>query len=337
MILTSAWDLLFTGLVEGILFFSLGAVALAQSRWGRWRERRDRPLLSKAQANLNLVLSGQACPDPLIDLPPEQQIEVLINLATGLGGSSLEQIRELARQLGHLGRAQVCLGDRRWWIRLKGARLLSSLGEAPTDLAHLLRDPHPLVRAEAIQMVGRESASELVEQVVRELFAPPSLARFSSQSAVPRLGGIAAEGLVRLLGDPPGPVSTALRTAAAVAVPQMLPAALHFSRSLNPEERAAATYLLSSIGSQEGSSRLLEMLDDEVRAQAAAALGHLGYWQAGPQLARLLKDPDWEVRHQAGLALRRLGPPGELFLRQASTGAAPEAAAMARYALGQPR
>jgi hypothetical protein len=62
----------------------------------------------------------------------------------------------------------------------------------------------------------------------------------------------------------------------------------------------------------------------------------MGHWPAGPAVARLLRDRAWEVRRASGLALRRLGSPGQLLLRRALTDADPFAADMARQVLDLP-
>ena len=62
------------------------------------------------------------------------------------------------------------------------------------------------------------------------------------------------------------------------------------------------------------------MLDDDdarVRTAAAASLGQLGHWPAAVSLKRCLRDPSWDVRRAAALALRGLGPVGEILLRRA--------------------
>ncbi len=50
----------------------------------------------------------------------------------------------------------------------------------------------------------------------------------------------------------------------------------------------------------------------------------------------MLGDRSWDVRRQAAVALRSLGSPGALFLRQALTSADPYAADAARHMLDLP-
>ncbi len=54
-----------------------------------------------------------------------------------------------------------------------------------------------------------------------------------------------------------------------------------------------------------------------MRAAAAIALARLGHWPAAPALAARLSDPPWGVRRNAALAVRGLGPAGELLLGRA--------------------
>jgi DNA ligase (NAD+) len=83
----------------------------------------------------------------------------------------------------------------------------------------------------------------------------------------------------------------------------------------------------------------LRMLGDEappVRAAAAHALGHLGHWPAAARLGECLRDPDWEVRRQGALALRSLGPVGEILLRRSLHDDDPFARDIATLALDLP-
>jgi HEAT repeat protein len=78
--------------------------------------------------------------------------------------------------------------------------------------------------------------------------------------------------------------------------------------------------LLGAVGGDENASAVVRRLADpaaEVRAAAAVAIGRLGHWPAAPELAARLSDESWLVRRNAALALRSLGPTGELLLGRA--------------------
>ena len=84
---------------------------------------------------------------------------------------------------------------------------------------------------------------------------------------------------------------------------------------------------------------LVELLGDstpEVRAAAARALGKLAHWPVAATLATLLRDRAWDVRREAGLALRALGAPGTLLLRRSLAHADPFTVDMARQILDLP-
>ncbi|MPZ74334.1 MAG: hypothetical protein GEU74_14105, partial [Nitriliruptorales bacterium] len=76
--------------------------------------------------------------------------------------------------------------------------------------------------------------------------------------------------------------------------------------------------------------------DAAVRAAAVEGLGSLGHWPSAPSLSDRLGDPAWPVRRAAGLALRRLGGTGRLYLRRALQADDQFAVDMARQVLDLP-
>jgi HEAT repeat protein len=97
--------------------------------------------------------------------------------------------------------------------------------------------------------------------------------------------------------------------------------------------------LLGALGGGVGVDALLSLLDDavdDVRAAAAWALGQLSHWPAAGGLAAHMRDPAWEVRRNAALALRRLGSPGIVLLRRALDSDDRYAADMAQQILDLP-
>jgi HEAT repeat protein len=130
-----------------------------------------------------------------------------------------------------------------------------------------------------------------------------------------------------------------LQVAAGIRDPVFIQPALRLSRGEDPVVRARAVALLGLVGGEAAVARAQEMLHDgDPRARAAAtrALGNLAYWPAAPDLGKRLRDPSWEVRRQAGLALRAMGAPGQLVLRRATGDVDRFAADMARMTLALP-
>ena len=100
-----------------------------------------------------------------------------------------------------------------------------------------------------------------------------------------------------------------------------------------------AATLVGAIGGGPAIGLLLRLLGDEapeVRAAAARGLGKAEHWPAAAVLAGLLGDSSCAVRREAGVALRRLGSPGMLFLRRALSARDAFAADAARQMLDLP-
>jgi HEAT repeat protein len=94
--------------------------------------------------------------------------------------------------------------------------------------------------------------------------------------------------------------------------------------------------VLGLVGGEEAVTRAGEMLGDAtpgVRAASVRALGNLGYWPAAPDVGERLADHSWDVRREAGLALRAMGSPGQLVLRRVTREGDGFAADMARLTL----
>jgi HEAT repeat protein len=113
-----------------------------------------------------------------------------------------------------------------------------------------------------------------------------------------------------------------LQVAVVLADPAMLSAAVTASRDTEPGTRARAATLAAALGGSMVIPRLSELLHDpepEVRTASVGGLARLEYWPVAPQIATMLRDPAWNVRREAALALRALGPTGTLLLRRALT------------------
>ena len=92
--------------------------------------------------------------------------------------------------------------------------------------------------------------------------------------------------------------------------PDHLPELRQATRSKSPKTREAAVVGMSRLGAKSDTQALIERLKSDVapqaRAAAAAALGRLRCWEAGPALIDALEDRDTNVRARAGAALRRI-------------------------------
>lgn len=145
-------------------------------------------------------------------------------------------------------------------------------------------------------------------------------------------GSPCRDALTRLPHAASSPLALAIRTAqgdaalgaprVAVSIPEpaLATAALERCADPDPRVRAGAARVLGGIGGESTVASLEAMLDDDdarARAAAAASLGQLRHWPVAVSLQRCLRDPSWDVRRAAALALRGLGPVGEVLLRRA--------------------
>lgn len=331
------WALQVLGAVFGgsiLLVFAHGVWLAGYRRWSAPRVARGRAVLYR------LLSSPQLAPEDveaLRALPMHMRIGLLLELSRSVSGTLGAGLRDLARELGVVRKAERLTRSPFWWSRLRGARLLTALDGRETVMLPLFSDRAPSVRAQAAEWAADHPSPEVVGALLELLGDPAVLCRFTVQDSLLRLGMAASRPLADFLAVRTGPAAaSALEVAAAIAQPLFLESALALCRDAHPPTRARAVFLLGAVGGLEGAQTATALLDDpdpEVRAAAAQALGRLGHWPSAPAVARLLRDPAWEARRAAGLALRELGSPGLLLLRRFRGDADRFAADMAQQVL----
>ncbi|OLB67209.1 MAG: hypothetical protein AUI10_00735 [Actinobacteria bacterium 13_2_20CM_2_72_6] len=289
-----------------------------------WLRRADPPRLARAQETLAALLVAETGgPVPVNDLPrlPRRlRRQLLTDLSRSLRGRHRDRIGELATMLGVAGQARRWARSRWWWRRLYGAHLLRQLAVEDPILVRLLDDRHPAVRCQAILWAGDHADTILAERLMTLLTDPSALCRYTAVDALLRTGPALPPRLAEHLTNGRDPsLSTLLEIAAARPDHRYLPAALWLSGSRRARIRLRAARLLGAVGGDAATDRLVRLLDDAdagVRAAAADSLGNLQHWPAASHVARLLRDPAWEVRRASGEALLAFGAPGRLLLRR---------------------
>lgn len=316
-----------------LLFFGHGA-------WATWDTRRTKERMAKARSALVAALESGRLPDAadeLKALPFRMQIRLVGAFAPNLEGDSRIKMRAVAADAGLLPKVESWCKSRRWWLRLRGARVLTMLGAGQLTIPKLFEDDHAEVRAQAAEWAADHASYTMVEKLIALLDDDRTLCRFTVQDSLQRMARIAVEPLAeRLAGRTERPVEDALRAAGGLTDPRLLDPVLALSQRSSPTSRARAAAILGTMGGPQGTQRLTAMLDDpdeSVRAAAARALGKLADWSAAPRLATLLRDPAWSVRLAAGLALHAVGSPGVLMLNRSLDDADRFAADMARQVL----
>ncbi len=311
--------------VEAFLFLAALVLIFGHGAWMSRYERRNAEALERGRIALaGLADRPRLAEDDLATLralPRRLQVRLFTELTPSLSGSQREKMAALADEIGLTGTAERLCRSGLWWRRLRGVRLLTALGGGENVVPPLFRDPHPAVRAEAVEWAGEHPEPAVIERLVELLPTPGRVGHWVIRDSLLRIGLPAVPSLAQYLAGREGPTAAAaLDVAAGLPDPRFGPAAIRLCGDPLPSVRARAASLAGSLGGDEAVGALQGLLDDEVpevRAAAAAALGRLGHWPVAPRLAGMLRDPAWVVRSQSALALRRFGGPGLLLLRRA--------------------
>jgi HEAT repeat protein len=217
---------------------------------------------------------------------------------------------------------------------------LSTNHAVPVLARRLVSDVHPLVRAQAVEWLSNFPSPSVAALIVDRMVDSAAVVRFAAQDAARNTGEAVVQPLLRLLCTRSGEdCHAALNAVKGLASPAFLPAVLALTHDPHVETRALATGTLGILGGAESISQLQRALQDRsaaVRAAATHAIGQLAHWPAAPALAMLLSDSHFGVRREAATALRRLGAPGMLLLRNASTGPNAAASNIARHVMSLP-
>jgi HEAT repeat protein len=331
-------------LVEIALLVLAVAVFFSHGLWLYLNHRRVMRVTESARESLaRLVTRGTINVEDiklLRQLRHDVQVMVFLETSRNLTGSGKERLRFVAREIALLERGRKLCESRLWTRRLRGARLLSRMDVADPIVVNLLTDSNAAVRAQAAEWAATQPSESLIATMLTLLADPETQARFAVQDALLRMGTVVTQPLAAFLETHTGePAESGLRVAAAIGSSEFLPAADRHSASDDVAVRVEATNLLGAIGDVASAERLTALLKDgdpRVRAAAAHGLGRMQHWQSGSHLAECLRDPNWQVRREAGLALRALGAPGSLFLRRALKGEDRFASDMAQQVLDLP-
>ena len=320
------------------------AMLLGHGGWVAARERRLAPRVAAARAGLVSGLverpHGELPLTLLNGLPRAERLRVLGEVEPTIGGEHRAALLDLARRAGMLERAGRLCHSRRWRSRLRGARIYTLLGGGDEDVPRLFDDRHAAVRAEAAVWGAEHPRPEIIARLLELLADDETICRFAVKDSLLRIGPATVEPLVGFLARASGGHAAAgLEVAAALRDPRLLDGAFGLMDDEDAETRRRAIDVLGALGGTRAVATLAAGLHDpaaEVRAAAARALGTGEYWSVAGELAKSLRDSSWDVRRASGLALRRLGPSGDLLLRRMLTDEDRFAGDMARLMLEIP-
>jgi HEAT repeat protein len=336
--------LLQVALVLAALLLAALALLVVHGTWralsdARWRRpiAEARAALAETADRLELTPGGAGT---LGRIPADRRLDLFAELAQSIAGAPRSALAQAAAELGVVSSAERWCGSRWWRRRLRGARLLTTIGGGDTSVPPLLSDARPEVRAQAAEWAAGHPEPDVVAALVGMLHDPLGLARFTVMDSLIRLGAHAVEPLRTAIERNEGYAAvSALRVGTAIADPRLADGARDRADDDDPDVRAWAVRLLGAVGGTANAAVVVERLEDpadQVRAAAAVAIGRLGHWPAAPQLAERLGDPSWLVRRNAALALRSVGAAGQLQLSRALRDADRFARDIARQTLDLP-
>jgi HEAT repeat protein len=246
---------------------------------------------------------------------------LIVELLVTLRGADRERVVGLASELGMVRRDLNRLRSRRRWRRARAAENLGFFGspEVVPRLAELLSDEDETLRAVAARALARIGTPEAAAILAGTLNDPSELTRLRMAENLERIGLLATNPLLAALegGIPPARVLAA-RVLGNLRAFQTRPALREAMLAGSFDDlRAQAALALGRVGDPEDIPALLEASADEswpVRAQVANALGMIGDVATIPTLQKLTVDEEWWVRLNASRALANMGPVGEQAL-----------------------
>ncbi len=283
----------------------------------RREARRDRIETDLATVMFQSEVQAAEAAGRLADMPHGAVFDLVQRLATDLGGDADERLRQLVSTAGLTRDIRRRLNSRSWRRRAQGAALASLLPPGDPGRWLLLSDKRALVRARAAESLEQDDASELAPTLTSMLHDESEAVRFAAQQALLKGDTRVVDAVRAYLGQPHS-VGTAyaLEIAANFPDPRLTQAIAKHTKATDPRERAIATRGLGPWLFEPEIFR--ELLNDEaplVRATAATTVGSRGAEIMAADVGRLLRDPSWEVRRAAGLALTKMGPAGTMTLR----------------------
>jgi HEAT repeat protein len=313
---TPSDPLLRFALLSGLLVFALTLALLVAIVVLRYvKDRRDgleKDLAERWHPVFFHAVEGLPFQAPRI-LGRDREVIMLvwIHFSESISGEARRRLRHLARELKFEDTALRLLRERDFRSRLLAVVVLGRMKsvKAWDSLAGLVADRNPtfslLVARSLLQIDAARALRPVMQQIVqRDDWPSVKLASMLSAVAPGRLTPALLEALAtaepsrapRLLG-----LLDAANTAG--AWPVLAP----LLRADQPLETLVAA--LKACNDPRGIEAIRLLIGHEawmVRAQAATALGRLGFSEDALRLQALLGDAEWWVRYRAGLALVRM-------------------------------
>ena len=293
------------------------------------RRRRDRLRLDAYGLAARLVLTEEhddleEAAQELAAMPTAVVADVLHELSADVYGESRRRLRLVADVSGLTHKIKRWSLRRRWTRRVQAAHLLMLLPTDASERELLLGDRHPLVRARAIESLGRSGVGRFAPLLLAAFDHESPAVRFAAQHALARGGVECVPPIIQLLErlDRGKADDRAVLLVAEVAAQlpdeRLVRALLRFVSHPDPSLRVLVASCLGNGTMSEPEFHLAALLVDDdpvVRAEAARSVGRGDVKALAHLLGAGLADPSWHVRRNSGASLLQLGPIGTVVLR----------------------
>jgi bilin biosynthesis protein len=260
-------------------------------------------LNSETQSGDDLVLLSQQETDDLLDRVVEQISQQTFD---SNDGNLLKQMVE-------------CLGDARGMVRLRCAQTLGEIGKPATPflLEALAHHQNVVVRRAAAKTLTLIADPTTIPTLIHSLLNDEdTVVKGSSVGALARMGKASVPVLLEILASPENPESTKGHAAWALAFigTEAKEQLYREITSESDEIRGAVVGAIAKVAQEQPEETAFQLLvnalgdrSQNVRCEAASALGNLAYKPAIPNLLELVHHPDGESRKAAALALMKIG------------------------------
>ncbi len=211
------------------------------------------------------------------------------------------------------------LGDSRGMVRLSFAEALGEIGQPATPflLEALANHSNPVVRRASGKTLTLIADPIAIPTLIHSLLNDEdTVVKGSVVGALARTGEAAVPALLEILASTEYPESAKGHAAWALAFIGT-EAKEHVYRALasdSPEVRAAVVGVIFKVAQEDSDEQACQLLinalsdtAENVRCEAASALGNLTYRPAVPSLIELLHHVDGESRKAAALSLMKIG------------------------------
>ena len=260
-----------------------------------------------------MVNNTQTDDDALL-LAQQKTDELLQSVAEQLATDSFD-----STDTARLQQLVEALGDTRGMTRLRCAETLGEIGQPaiPVLIEALANHENVVVRRASAKTITLIADPAAVPQLVYSLLHDEdTVVKGSSVGALAQIGEPAVPPLLEILESPDIPESTKGHGAWALSFigTKAKPYLGQAIASNSPAVRGAVIGIVTKIAQDEPQGELFELLvqslsdaDEDVRCEAAAALGNLSYQPAVSNLVELLHHSSAETRKSGALALMKIG------------------------------